>query len=221
MTFNRKIFSNPNPHPREIEFNPKPKQHEPIILEIGNNISRTIFYRNLKNGGGETRGMGRMGIFQYLLAAYYKKATRKNGCYNAFLSIVHSSLIVNPPFQNKCWKNGCYNATWLSWQSYKTRVGGRIQGGESSAAISEYKVAWLRREAWLCFYLIGLIETRRMSVKCISTGCHAELLNSSDLLIYSTFAQLWKLLHVIYIFNTLQRSIFLAKYYLIWFDFMD
>ena len=51
MTFNRKIFSNPNPHPREIEFNPKPKQHEPIILEIGNNISRTIFYRNLKKCG--------------------------------------------------------------------------------------------------------------------------------------------------------------------------
>ena len=116
------------------------------------------------------------------MGAYYKKATRKNGRYNAMR---------------------------LSWQSYKTRVGGRIQGGgESSAAISEYKVARLRREAWLCFHLIGLIETRRMSVKCISTGCHAELLNSSDLLIYSTFAQLWKLLHVIYIYAILCKEVY-------------
>ena len=106
LTFNRKIFSNPNPHPREIEFNPKPKQHEPIILEIGNNISRTIFNRNLKKwGGGRLEGWEEWGDF--------------NICW----------LLITRKQQERM------NAT-MQWQFYKTRLGGRIQEGERSAAIS-------------------------------------------------------------------------------------
>ena len=163
MTFNRKIFSNPNPHPREIEFNPKPKQHEPIILEIGNNISRTIFYKNLKNGGGRDSRDGKNGDISISAGCLLQESNKKEWMLQCNANLIKPG-----------WAGG-----------FKEE-----KDPQQYLLAAEHKVVLLRREAWLCFHLIGLIETRRMSLKCISTGCHAELLNSSDLLIYSTFAQL-------------------------------